>query len=85
MNSSPRVSVLRLGAVLASVRLSAFGYLLFRHWSHSESLSDLPLVFALFPEGLVIPGRLPWTVPQAVGFAALLMFGSLAMERRWRH
>ncbi len=42
-----------LGLIIAFVRLSAFSYLAYARITHTESLSSLPLVLFLLPEGLL--------------------------------
>jgi len=65
-----------LGSGLACVRLGALWLLVSREWSHQQSLSTLPLILLLFPEGLLLPAPMIWTLRTALFFSAVLVVGS---------
>ena len=68
--------VLLLGSGLACVRLGALWFLVSREWIHQQSLSTLPLILLLFPEGFLLPARVIWTLKTALFFSAVLVVGS---------
>lgn len=68
---------LRLGEILALARLSAFWYLMYRHWTGTESIEFILLILPLYPEGLVHEHE--WTVSSALLFSGFLIVGSMAM------
>ncbi len=65
-----------LGSGLACVRLGALWLLVSREWIHQQSLSTLPLILLLFPEGLLLPSPVIWTLRTALFFSAVLVVGS---------
>ncbi len=65
-----------LGSGLACVRLGALWLLVSREWIHQQSLSTLPLILLLFPEGLLLPLPVIWTLRTALFFSAVLVVGS---------
>jgi hypothetical protein len=67
-----------LGNGLACVRLGALWLLVSREWSHQQSLSTLPLILLLFPEGFLLPTPVIWALKTALIFSALLVVGSFA-------
>ena len=69
-------SVLRIGAILAFFRVLILWYLVYREWTGTQSISVLPLILLLFPEGAVVPHGLPWTAAHAWLFSGLLTIGS---------
>lgn len=64
------------GSAVASVRVGVLWFLIYREWTHQQSLATLPLVLLLFPEGLLLPAPLVWTVKLALVFSASLIAGS---------
>jgi hypothetical protein len=77
MRSAPLRKVGAVGVVVAGLRLTAFGILLGLRATSQERLSALPLVLLLYPEGLLVPQTIDWTVWTVVGFGALLAAGSV--------
>ena len=77
------------GVVVALVRVGALWFLIYREWTHQQSLATLPLVLLLFPEGLLLPAPVIWTAKLALVFSAALIGGSflwmvvLARAVRW--
>ena len=71
--------VLKVGLGLSAIRIAALWFLLYREWSHHPSISLLPLILALYPEGLLLPAKLSWTVGRAVEFSGVLLLGSFAI------
>ena len=65
-----------LGSGLACVRLGALWLLVSREWIHQQSLSTLPLILLLFPEGFLLPSPVIWTLRTALFFSAVLVVGS---------
>ena len=65
-----------LPATLVIVRVSIFWLLFYLQRTGKESLSLLPLVLALFPEGLIAPDNQPWTPATGIIFSLLLFIGS---------
>ena len=61
---------------VAAVRVCALWYLLFREWTHQQSISTLPLVLLLYPEGLLLSEPVVWTARLAVMFSVALIAGS---------
>lgn len=44
-----------LGSGVALVRVGVLWFLIYREWTHQQSLETLPLVLLLYPEGLLLP------------------------------
>ncbi len=65
-----------LGSGLACVRVGALWLLVSREWIHQQSLSTLPLILLLFPEGFLLPSPVIWTLRTALFFSAVLVVGS---------
>ena len=58
------------GSAVALVRVCALWSLVYREWTHQQSLATLPLVLLLFPEGLLLPASVTWTAKLALVFSA---------------
>ena len=71
--------ILTVGLSLAAVRIAALWFLIYREWSHHQSISLLPLVILLYPEGLLLPAKFNWTPWGAIGFSVVLLLGSLVL------
>jgi hypothetical protein len=71
-------SAIELGCVLALERVSALWYLTYREWTHTQSLSTLPLVPLLCPEGLLLPRGWKPTTPQILLLSGVLAVSSVA-------
>jgi hypothetical protein len=67
-----------LGSGLACVRLGALWLLVSRERIHQQSLSALPLILLLFPEGFLLPSPVIWTLRTAQVRSA----GTMRRERR---
>jgi hypothetical protein len=68
--------VLIIGTVLSCVRIAIFGFLIFCEWTGRQSISLLPFILALYPEGLLIKNDVTWSAWGAVGFSVVLLVGS---------
>ena len=64
-------------AAVASIRVGVLWFLIYREWTHRQSLATLPLALLLFPEGLLLPAPVIWTAKLAFVFGAALTAGSL--------
>lgn len=64
------------GSAVALVRVSVLWFLIYREWTHQQSLNTLPLVLLLLPEGLLLPASVIWTARLALVFSAALIGGS---------
>jgi hypothetical protein len=62
--------------VIAVIRVGALWFLVSREWTHQPSVSALPLVLLLYPEGLLLPAGITWTATMAGAFTAVLIAGS---------
>lgn len=69
---------LTVGMILALVRISALWFLVYHVWARQGSVSQLPLVVLLFPDGLLLPNRFAWTVWGTALFSIVLLIGSFA-------
>jgi len=65
-----------VGSAIAVVRLGAYFFLIYLELTHQQTLSALPLVFLLYPEGLLVPSSQQWTVGSGFVFALALAAGS---------
>jgi hypothetical protein len=61
------------------VRIVIFSVLIFAERTGRQSISLLPLVLTLYPEGALIRNDVTWTVWSAIGFCALLVAGGFLM------
>jgi hypothetical protein len=64
------------GSVVALVRVGALWFLIYREWTHQQSLATLPLVLLLFPEALLLPASVIWTATLALMFSVVVIAGS---------
>ena len=72
-------SVIRFGLAIAAVRISALLLLVWLEQTGRQTISALPLVFLLYPEGLLLPYRADAGIAsRVIGLSALLVMGSLA-------
>jgi hypothetical protein len=69
------------GSAVALVRVGVLWFLIYREWTHQQSLETLPLVLLLFPEALVLPASVTWTTKLALMFSAALIAGSFLWVR----
>lgn len=69
------------GSAVALVRVGVLWLLVYREWTHQQSLNTLPLVLLLFPEGLLLPASVIWTPKLAFGFSCALIAGSFLWVR----
>jgi hypothetical protein len=82
--------VLLWGGVIAVVRVGVLWFLIYREWTHQQSLATLPLILLLLPEGLLVPTPVVWTAKLAYVFSVALIASSfawvliLAVPVRWR-
>lgn len=65
--------------LLIVIRCGAFGFLMYTEATGRQSLSYLPLVFLLYPEGALFSSDHGWTVWNSLGAVMLLMAGSAFM------
>jgi len=71
--------VVIIGITLSCVRIVIFSVLIFAEKTGRQSISLLPLVLALYPEGALIRNDVTWTAWNAIGFCMLLVAGSFVM------
>jgi hypothetical protein len=64
------------GSAVALVRVGVLWFLIYREWTHQQSLNTLPLVLLLLPEGLLLPASAIWTAKLALVFSAAVIGGS---------
>jgi len=69
----------KVGGVLAVFRVGIYWYLLWREWTGTQSLSTLPLILLLYPEGALVPSGARATVAWAVVITAGLVLGSMLL------
>jgi hypothetical protein len=69
-------SALRIGAIIAIIRLSVLWYLTYREWTGTQSLSHVLLVFFLLPEGFIFPRGWSLTAAHVWLFSGILFVGS---------
>ena len=78
MNPIPR-SVIRFGLAIAAARVSALWVLVWLEQTGRQTISALPLVLLLYPEGMLLPYRASaGMVSRAIVLSVLLVMGSLA-------
>jgi hypothetical protein len=70
---------MRLGSLLAAARIGVLWFLFYREATRHQSLSELPLILLLYPEGLLLPRNFTWTVGKGVAFSGALLLGSLLL------
>ncbi|HLW46709.1 MAG TPA: hypothetical protein VKW09_02980 [bacterium] len=63
--------------VLAAFRVGSLWLLVYREWTHQQSIATLPLIFVMYPEGLLLRAAPVWTTQFALVFSAMLLGGSL--------
>lgn len=68
--------VVTVGLSLSAVRISALWFLIFREWGHQQSITLLPLLMLLYPEGLLLPDHFWWSWGWGIGFSGALLLGS---------
>ena len=71
--------VVTIATLLSGVRIVIFAILVYAEWAGRQSISLLPLVLVLYPEGLLIGNDVTWTAWTAIGFGVLLMVGSFVL------
>ena len=70
---------MRFGVTIAAARVSALLLLVWLEQTGRQTISALPLVFLLYPEGLMLPYRPDaGLAPRVVELSLLLIMGSLA-------
>jgi hypothetical protein len=72
-------SCLRIGAILAIARVAVLWLIVYQTWTGTESITFVPLVIFLFPEGALVPRGWPWTAMHAWLFSGVLTVGSFAI------
>jgi hypothetical protein len=73
-------SVIRFGLAIAAARISALFVLVWLEQTGRQTISALPLVLLLYPEGLLLPYRAgTGIVLRAIFLSVLLVVGSLAV------
>ncbi len=73
------ISTMKVGGLVAVLRVSILWYLTYREWTGTQSLSLLPLILVLYPEGLLFPPAWSLTTNGVWLFSGLLAIGSLTM------
>ena len=66
-----------LSFIIGVPRLAAFWLLLTLEAAGKQSISHLPLVLLLYPEGLFVPQTIVWTIGSVLKFSGLLLTGSI--------
>jgi hypothetical protein len=66
----------KVGGIIAFVRISIFWYATYRELARTQSISMLPLLLLLFPEGAAIPRNWPPTAAHLLFSNGLLAAGS---------
>jgi len=79
MKGSFARQVVIIGTTLSCVRIAIFAFLIFCEWTGRQSISLLPLILVLYPEGILIKNDVTWTVWGAIGFSVLLIVGSFVL------
>jgi hypothetical protein len=70
---------MRFGLAIAAARISALLVLVWPEQTNRQTISGVPLVFLLYPEGLLLPYRAgAGTVSRVIVLSVLLIVGSLA-------
>ena len=69
-----------LSVIIAVPRLAAFWLLLVLEAAGRHSISQLPLVLLLYPEGLLVSNGHVWTAGSALMFSGLLLIGSVILS-----
>jgi len=64
------------GGLLALARIGALWFLLHSQWTQRQSVSLVVLVMLLYPEALVLPEPMTWTISRGVLFSLVLIAGS---------
>lgn len=64
------------GSAVALVRVGVLWFLVYHEWTRQGSLTLLPLMLLLFPEGWLLPAPMTWTTTAALVFSAILTVGS---------
>jgi hypothetical protein len=72
-------SALRIGAIIATVRISVLWYLIYREWTGTQSLSHVLLVFFLLPEGFIFPRGWSLTAAHVWLLSGILLVGTLTI------
>jgi len=71
--------ILTIGLGLSAARIAVLWFLIHREWGHQQSITFLPLIVLLYPEGLLLPPSFSWSLGRAIGFSAVLLFGSFLL------
>jgi len=66
----------KVGGIIAFVRIAIFWYATYRELAGTQSISMLPLLLLLFPEGAAIPRNWPPTAAHLLFSNGLLAAGS---------
>lgn len=61
------------------MRIAVLWFLIYSEWGHHQSISLLPLIVLLYPEGLLLPSNFSWTVGRGLGFSGVLVLGSFVI------
>lgn len=70
--------VLLVGGGVACARVASLWLLLWLEKSGQQTISALPLVLLLYPEGLILPYHINAGISWALALSAALVFGSLS-------
>ncbi len=73
------ISAMKVGGLVALLRVSILWYLTYREWTGTQSLSLLPLLLLLYPEGLLVAPTSSPTAADVWLLRGLLAVGSLVM------
>lgn len=67
------------GLLLAAARIGILWYLFVRHAMGRESIDEVLLILALYPEGMFFPRNWQATPTTTIGFSCVLLAGSLVI------
>lgn len=73
------ISTMKFAGWVALLRVSILWYVTYREWTGTQSLTLLPLVLLLYPEGLLARPRWGLTATNVWLFSGLLTIGSYIM------
>lgn len=71
--------VIYAGLLLAAARIGILWYLFIRHAMGRESIDEVLLVLALYPEGMFFPRDWQATLTRTIGVSGVLLAGSLVI------
>jgi hypothetical protein len=79
MNARTINRIIELGLIAAAVRVSSFWFLFTMRAMRRESYAELLLIVLLYPEGLIVPKDVSWTLWRGLEFSFALVVGTALM------